>query len=124
MTNAPNIRPTAVFSLSTLGHGGLDCHPVLYFLHSVYFFVKLGCQVHFGCVGGFAAQFNRPLLRLDLCIEGAGLAIIEERHRHFLRIFRIAGFFSPISMCIFFILLNCSSVKMPRISFIAVNISR
>lgn len=36
----------------------------------------------------------------------------------------LAGFFVPISMDIFFIFLNCSSVRIVRFSFMAVNISR
>jgi hypothetical protein len=44
---------------------------------------------------------------------------------YFFFIVLFAGFFSPIFMgIIFFIFLNCSSVKLVRISFMAFNISR
>ena len=104
--------------------GLLDDHPVLYFLHTVYVFGEFGGQLDFGCVAGLAMQCNHTILRHDLGIEGTGRAVIEQRHRYFFFIIRFAGFFSPISMCIFFMFLNCSSVMMPRISFMDFNISR
>ena len=55
---------------------------------------------------------------------GRGVCPSRPSHRYFFIVF-FAGFFPPIFMdIIFFIFLNCSSVKMVRISFMAFNISR
>jgi hypothetical protein len=45
-----------------LGLGLLDCHPVLYTLHTVYVVGEFGGQFQFGCVADVVTQCNHILL--------------------------------------------------------------